>query len=136
MQHLAHPPKDKNKQSKVSFKWAFNEFIWPRKKIVSFGLFLIIIKSLAGLAMPFITQKLVDDVFPNNDMQSLYQLVLILAGAIFIQALTSFVLTRLLSVEAQHLISLLRARVQKKLLKLPINFFDNTKSGALVSRVM
>ncbi len=136
MQHLAHPQKDKSKQNKVSFKWAFNEFIWPRKKVVSIGLFLIIVKSLAGLAMPFITQKLVDDVFPNNDMQSLYQLVMILAGAIFIQAFTSFILTRLLSVEAQHLISLLRARVQKKLLKLPINFFDNNKSGALVSRVM
>jgi len=136
MQHLAHPPKDKTKQSNVSFKWAFKEFIWPRKKIVFIGLFLIIIKSLAGLAMPFITQELVDNVFPNNDMQSLYQLVAILASAIFIQATISFFLTKLLSVEAQHLISILRARVQKKLLKLPINFFDNNKSGALVSRVM
>ena len=136
MQHLAHPPKDKTKQSNVSFKWAFKEFIWPRKKIVFIGLFLIIIKSLAGLAMPFITKELVDNVFPNNDMQSLYQLVAILASAIFIQATISFFLTKLLSVEAQHLISILRARVQKKLLKLPINFFDNNKSGALVSRVM
>jgi len=136
MQHLAHPPKDKNRKSKVSFKWAFKEFIWPRKKIVFIGLILIVIKSLAGLAMPFITKELVDNVFPNNDMQSLYQLVSILAGAIFIQAAISFFLTKLLSVEAQHLISLLRAKVQKKLLKLPINFFDNTKSGALVSRVM
>ena len=136
MQDLAHPPKDKTKQSNVSFKWAFKEFIWPRKKIVFIGLFLIIIKSLAGLAMPFITQELVDNVFPNNDMQSLYQLVAILASAIFIQATISFFLTKLLSVEAQHLISILRARVQKKLLKLPINFFDNNKSGALVSRVM
>ena len=136
MQHLAHPPKDKSKKSKVSFKWAFNEFIWPRKKVVSIGLILIIIKSLAGLAMPFITKELVDNVFPQNDMQALYKLVSILAGAIFIQAVISFFLTKLLSVEAQHLISLLRAKVQKKLLKLPINFFDNTKSGALVSRVM
>ena len=136
MQHLAHPPKDKDKKSKVSFKWAFREFIWPRKKVVSIGLILIVIKSLAGLAMPFITKELVDNVFPNNDMQALYQLVMILAGAIFVQAVISFFLTKLLSVEAQHLISILRAKVQKKLLKLPINFFDNNKSGALVSRVM
>lgn len=45
-------------------------------------------------------------------------------------------LTRLLSVEAQYLISQLRAQVQKKLLTLPVSFFDNHKSGALVSRVM
>jgi ABC-type multidrug transport system fused ATPase/permease subunit len=126
----------KEKGSKVSFKWAFKEFIWPRKKIVSVGLILIIVKSIASFAMPSITQELVDNVFPGKDMPALYQLVGILAAAIFIQALTSFFLTRLLSVEAQHLISILRAKVQKKLLKLPINFFDNNKSGALVSRVM
>ena len=34
------------------------------------------------------------------------------------------------------LIAQLRAQVQKKLLTLPISFFDDNKSGALVSRVM
>ena len=63
-------------------------------------------------------------------------MVMIVAGAIFIQAITSFVLTRLLSVEAQLLISKLRAKVQKKILSLPISYFDNNKSGALVSRIM
>jgi subfamily B ATP-binding cassette protein MsbA len=41
-----------------------------------------------------------------------------------------------LSVEAQHLISVLRVKVQKQILRLPTRFFDNTKSGALVSRIM
>jgi len=42
----------------------------------------------------------------------------------------------LLSVEAQLLISKLRAKVQKQVLSLPISYFDNNKSGALVSRIM
>ncbi len=74
--------------------------------------------------------------FKDGNFDYLIELIFILSGALLIQAITSFSLTRLLSVEAQHLISLLRAKVQKKLLKLPINFFDNNKSGALVSRVM
>ena len=123
-------------EKKVSFGWAFKEYIWPRKKIVSIGLVLIIIKSLSGLAMPYVLKVLVDDVFTDGNLDYLYFLIYVLAGALLIQGLTSFALTRLLSVEAQHLISLLRAKVQKKLLKLPINFFDNNKSGALVSRVM
>ncbi len=123
-------------KKKVSFKWAFKEFIWPRKKVVSIGIGLIIIKSLAGLAMPYVLKVLVDDVFKDGNFDYLIELIFILSGALLIQAITSFSLTRLLSVEAQHLISLLRAKVQKKLLKLPINFFDNNKSGALVSRVM
>ena len=121
---------------KVSFAWAFKEFIWPRKKIVFIGLILIIIKSLSGFILPMQIKRLIDDVVPNKDLNALYILLVIVGGSILIQALTSFALTRLLSVEAQHLISLLRAKVQRKLLKLPINFFDNNKSGALVSRVM
>jgi subfamily B ATP-binding cassette protein MsbA len=56
--------------------------------------------------------------------------------AIIVQSITSFLLTKLLSVEAQHLISVLRAKVQRQLLRLPVRYFDNNKSGALVSRVM
>ena len=56
--------------------------------------------------------------------------------ALLLQAITSFLLTRILSVQAQYVISELRAQVQKKVLSLPISFFDNTKSGALVSRIM
>ena len=120
----------------VSFAWAVKEFIWPRRKIVLIGLVLIILRSLSGLVLPYASKSLIDDVIPSKDMNALTTLLLFVCGAILIQAVTSFSLTRLLSVEAQHLISLLRAKVQRKLLTLPISFFDNTKSGALVSRVM
>ena len=123
-------------KKKVSFVWAVKEFIWPRKKIVLIGLILIILRSLSGLVLPYATKNLIDDIIPSKDMQALTNLLYVVGVAILIQASTSFSLTRLLSVEAQHLISLLRAKVQKKLLRLPISFFDNNKSGALVSRVM
>ena len=121
---------------KVSFAWAFKEFIWPRKKIVLIGLILIIIKSLSGLVLPYASKNLIDEVIPSKDLNALKILLLIVCISIFFQAVSSFLLTRLLSVEAQHLISLLRAKVQRKLLTLPVSFFDNNKSGALVSRVM
>ena len=123
-------------KKKVSFKWAFKEFIWPRKKIISIGLILIIIRSLAGLVLPYASKNLIDEVIPSKDMQTLYTLLIVVCLALLLQTVTSFLLTRLLSVEAQLLISELRAKVQKKLLKLPISYFDNNKSGALVSRVM
>ncbi|SNR70423.1 ABC transporter ATP-binding protein [Lutibacter flavus] len=123
-------------KTKVSFWWAFKEFIWPRKRIIFIGLVLIMAKSLSSLVLPYASKNLIDDVIPSRDMNALTTLIIIVCAAILIQAVTSFSLTRLLSVEAQHLISLLRAKVQRKLLTLPISFFDNNKSGALVSRVM
>ena len=123
-------------KNKVSFRWAFKEFIWPRRKIVFLGLFLIIIRSLSGLVLPYSSKNLIDDVIPSKDINALTLLLVVVCSALVFQSISAFSLTRLLSVEAQHLISLLRAKVQQKLLKLPISFFDNNKSGALVSRIM
>ena len=123
-------------KNNVSFGWAFKKFIWPRRKIVSFGLFLIIVRSLSGLVLPYASKNLIDEVIPSKDTDALTVLLIAVCTALLFQSLSSFSLTRLLSVEAQHLISILRAKVQEKLLTLPVSFFDNKKSGALVSRVM
>ena len=123
-------------KNKVSFRWAFKEFIWPRRKIVSLGLFLILVRSLSGLVLPYASKTLIDEVIPSKDTYALTYLLVVVCAALLFQSVSSFSLTRLLSVEAQHLISILRTKVQQKLLRLPISFFDNNKSGALVSRVM
>ena len=124
------------KKNKVTVIQAFKEFIWPRKEIVLVGLILIVVSRLASLVLPLKSKELLDEIIPNQDMDGLINMVLIVAGAILVQAVTSFALTRLLSVEAQLLISKLRAKVQKKVLSFPISYFDNNKSGALVSRIM
>ena len=124
------------KKQKVTVVQAFKEFIWPRKGIVFVGLILIVISRLASLVLPLKSKELLDEIIPNQDMDALIAMVMLVAGAILIQATTSFALTRLLSVEAQLLISKLRAKVQKQVLSLPISYFDNNKSGALVSRIM
>jgi ABC-type multidrug transport system fused ATPase/permease subunit len=124
------------KKPKVTMAKAFKTIIWPRRNLVFIGLFLIVIKSLAGLILPWQSKVLLDEVVPNKDLHQLYNLIGLVLGAILVQSITSFLLTRILSVQAQYLISELRAQVQKKVLSLPISFFDNTKSGALVSRIM
>ena len=124
------------KNKKVSFSWAFRAYIWPRKKMLGFGLLLILIRSAAALVAPYSSRFLFDEIVPKNDITGLWTLLIVVALSILIQALVSFSLTRLLSVQAQLMISQMRVQVQRKLMKLPINFFDNNKSGSLVSRVM
>ncbi len=137
MQHYkaASATKDKKKRN-VTLASAFKTIIWPRRNYVLVGLLLIVIKSLAGFVVPIQSKVFIDDVLPSKDFDKLYTLIFIIISAILVQAVTSFLLTRILSVQAQYLISELRAQVQKKVLALPISFFDNTKSGALVSRIM
>lgn len=121
---------------KVTIITAFKTIIWPRRNLVFIGLVLIVLSRLASLVLPWKSKALLDDIIPNKDLQGLYNLLWFVGVALLVQAVTSFLLTRILSVQAQFLISELRAQVQKKVLSLPISFFDNTKSGSLVSRIM
>lgn len=123
-------------KSKVTLLQVFKTIIWPRRNILLVGLVLIVISRLAGLVLPGATQYLMDDVIAKGDLEMLKLVLLAVAFSILIQAVTSYILTQILSVEAQRLISILRAKVQKHVLSLPIRFFDNQKSGALVSRIM
>ena len=123
-------------ERKVTWRAAFQDYIWPRRRQLLIGLVLIVVSRVAGMVLPGSTKYLLDDVVANNDLGMLWILLAAVVGALIIQSVTSYVLTQLLSVEAQLLISQLRTQVQRKILSLPTSFFDNTKSGALVSRIM
>ncbi|MFC3880779.1 ABC transporter ATP-binding protein [Algoriphagus namhaensis] len=123
-------------ERKVTIKDVFKKIIWPRRKHLFLGLFLIVISRLASLVLPGASKILIDDVIPSNDLNMLKWLIGGVVFAIVIQASTSYALTQILSVEAQNLISKLRSQVQAHIIKLPIRFFDNAKTGELVSRIM
>lgn len=121
---------------RVSITKVFKQIVWPHRNYIFLGLVLIVISRAASLVTPWASKHLIDDVIANGDIPMLKRLISYIVIAIIVQAVTSFSLTRLLSVEAQNLISKLRVQVQEKVLSLPINFFDNNKSGALVARIM
>ncbi|HSF53414.1 MAG TPA: ABC transporter ATP-binding protein [Algoriphagus sp.] len=126
----------KTTERKVTMGQVFKTIIWPRRKHLFLGLFLIIISRLAGLVLPGASKYLIDDVIPSNDINMLKWLIFAVVVSIVIQSVTSYSLTQILSVEAQHLIAKLRSQVQKHIIKLPIRYFDNAKTGELVSRIM
>ena len=86
----------------------------PRRKLVFIGLILIVISKAAGFIAPLSLKYLMDDIIPNKDVEFLKILVAVVGVAILIQAATSFLLTKILSVQAQFMISELRAQVQKR----------------------
>src|SRR6056300_487643 len=121
---------------KSSLKKAFKTIIIPRIRVVIIGLLLIIVSKSASFVAPMAMRRFIDELIPNQDLTGIKNLVVLVLVALVIHAVTSFMLTKLVSVQAQYLITELRAEVQRKVLSLPVRFFDNTQSGALVSRVM
>ena len=108
----------------------------PRKGILALGFVLMAINRVSGLVLPASTKFLIDDVIGKKRMDMLLPLLAAVVGATFIQGVTSFSLTQVLSKAAQRLIAELRRKVQSHIGRLPVTFYDANKTGALVSRIM
>src|SRR6266571_8404307 len=111
-------------------------FVRPRRKLLALGFGLMAINRLAGLVLPTSLKFLFDDIILKRRVQLLVPLVLAVLAATLVQGITDFSLTQLLSKEAQRLITELRRQVQEHVGRLAVAYYDSTKTGALVSRIM
>jgi len=112
------------------------ELVYPRRGMLALGFCLMLINLVASMIMPYSTKFLIDYVLGQKHYDTLKWLVMAVFAATIVQGISSFSLTQLLSKEAQRLISEMRRRVQVHVGRLPVAYYDATKSGALVSRIM
>jgi ABC-type multidrug transport system fused ATPase/permease subunit len=112
------------------------DLVWAHRRRLSLGLGLLLINRLSGLVLPATSKYLIDDVVGKHRGDLLVTLAAAAGGATVIQAATSFALSQVLGVAAQRVITNLRREVQAHVLRLPVAYFDSTKSGVLISRIM
>lgn len=97
---------------------------------------LLIVNRLASLALPYSSQLLFDRVIARRDFKFLNVLVVAIILATIMQALSSLVLNRLMLKAGQKAIAELRLQVQGHVIRLSVRYFDSTRTGSLVSRIM
>jgi len=112
------------------------ELVRPRVGMLGLGFLLMLINIGMSMILPYAPKIVLDNIIGRKQYNLLTPLVMVVFGATVIQALTSFSLTQLLSKEGQRLIAQLRRQVQEHVGRLPVAYYDATKSGALVSRIM
>jgi len=128
-------------KKKVDFKRLWPT-IWslvkPRRVLIGVGFALVAVKTVAGLTLPYLSKFLLDSVLAtaHPKPELLPKLIGIVFGATLLQALSSFSLTQLLSKEGQKLISELRKQVQAHVGRLSVSYYDENRTGTLVSRIM
>jgi ABC-type multidrug transport system fused ATPase/permease subunit len=113
--------------------WAL---IKPRRALLGLGLVLMGINRVSGLVLPASTKYLIDDIIGKGRRELLLPLLGAVVLATAVQGVTSYGLTQLLSKAAQRLIAELRCKVQDHVGRLPVAYFDSTKMGNLVWRIM
>ncbi|MCY8278086.1 ABC transporter ATP-binding protein, partial [Bacillus inaquosorum] len=99
---------------------------------LAFALILSIVTTLVSLLIPLLTKQLVD----GFSMSALSGTQIGLVALVFlVQAGLSAYATYALNYNGQKIISGLRDLLWKKLIKLPVSYFDTNASGETVSRV-
>jgi len=129
----------KKKKKKINYSEAWIEaqaIIWRNRHRLGLGIVLMLISRAAGFVLPLSMKPIVDGVFLEKDLTILPWIVAAISIATVVQAITSFSLSQVLGVAAQRAIMELRKEVQYHVTRLPTSYFDSTKSGVLISRVM
>jgi ABC-type multidrug transport system fused ATPase/permease subunit len=108
----------------------------PRKGLLAVSFLLMIVNRLCSLVLPISSRPFINNVMKQGRMAELPRIITAVAAAVFLQAITSYALTQLLSTEGQRLISDLRKQVQAHIGRLPVAFYDENRTGTLVARIM
>ena len=132
----AAPSAAKKKIDSAAAWREFRELLWVHRKRLAIGLTLMMISRLAGIVLPALSKYVIDDVIGKGRHDLLVPIALAAGGATIVQAFTSFGLSQILGVAAQRAITDMRKRVQAKIMRLPVRYFDSTQSGVLLSRIM
>src|SRR2546427_285406 len=110
--------------------------IYAHRKRLSLGLVLLLVNRIAGFVLPASPKWVIDRVIGQHRPELLLPLAVAAGVATLVQAATGFGLSQILGVAAQRAITDMRRTVQAYVLRLPVSYFDSTKSGILISRIM
>ncbi len=113
----------------------FVKYYKPHKKLFIIDMFCAFIISVFNLVYPYITKEIINNYVPNK------LLTLLLAGAGFLLGL--YVIKAVLNYVLQywgHLVGVrmqadMRSQLFNHLQKLPFTYFDNNKTGVIMSRM-
>src|SRR5881227_834084 len=130
-------PEQKKKKIRWSAAWGdARQLVWTHRRRLLLGAVLMVINQAMGLVLPASTKFLIDQVIVKGRTDLLWKIALAAGVATIVAALTSFGLTQVLGVAAQRAITEMRKKVQAKIARLPVSYFDSTQVGKLISRIM
>jgi ABC-type multidrug transport system fused ATPase/permease subunit len=110
--------------------------IWKHRSRLAVGLAVMVVSRLSGFVLPYTTKLLMDDVIIQHHWELLPKLAMAVGVATLVDAIASFGNSQILGVAAQRAITDMRKDVEAHVMRLPIRYFDSTKSGILISRIM
>ncbi len=119
---------------KKEFSYIF-KFVRPYRIHFIAGMICLVLSSLATLAFPFLSGKLVDAAKGNAAGYSINQVGIALLLILFVNAIFSFFRIKTFTVVSENALKDIRISVYSKLIHLPVPFFEERRVGELTSRI-
>jgi len=137
MSDTAKPAKKKMDRARLKAILAdAGQILWRSRRRLVLGIPLILINRLSGFVLPATPKYIIDDVINKGRHELLPWIVAAAAVAAALGSITDYALAQILGMAAQRSITQLRMKIQQHVQRLPVRYFDSTKTGVLVSRVM
>ena len=131
-------PEEKRKLNKqnLSKLGGIFRFLMPYKWAFILGLVFLLFSSLTLLTFPFVAGKLIDTaqggVWIVNDVNTI---ALLLIGILAVQSIFSFFRVWLFALVSERSMRDIRHSLYSRLVRLPMRFFDQRRTGELISRI-
>lgn len=129
---------DLNKEAKNSTRSAFLKmfhFMKTEKRPLFVALLVMLINSGIAMLTPFLIGYTIDHYIVPKEYHGLVVFSCILFGLYLVWTATEYLQTQLMGSVGQRMLYRLRNEVFDKLQKLPVAFFNQNKSGDLISRI-
>ena len=123
------------RNEKVSVQSRFWRLIRPSKGILLQTLTGALVFSVLGLSMSVYVGKLVDNVLPGGNLSLLNLLGIVMVIIILIRSFLSYFQSLFILKTGQKIDATLILGYYQHLLKLPQTFFDNMRTGEIISRI-
>jgi len=123
------------KNEKISTSSRFWSLTKPSRSILLQSLIGALVYSVLGLAISIYVGKLVDNVLPGGNLSLLNLLGAAMVLIIILRLLLSFFQTYFILKTGQKIDATLILGYYQHLLKLPQSFFDNMRTGEIISRI-
>lgn len=119
----------------ISVFQRFAFLLKPHRKELIQAIFGALVYTILGLSTSFYVQKIVDNVIPNSNGNLLNLLSVVMLTILVLSLFIDFVKTTLMLQIGIKIDTRLILGYYKHLFRLPQSFFDNMRSGEIISRV-
>jgi len=116
-----------------ALKW-FNSFLKKYRAKLIFALFLTTITSIIAIVNPYISGIIVDEVIKNGNRKIMPTILATMAGATLLRAVLRYSFILICEKASQDLLFTMRDHVYRKLLAQDFYYFNNSRTGDLMSR--